>query len=173
MGLERLAATHLILADALDALVTSLERRRGALAAGHIPAASSQAAAARQNGHAVLAEHSALATAAAVLNDAWTRTIPTVRWGSVSLSQAQSYLGSALGDLPNAPSAELLRVVGLVDGLTQPWLDIVTNPDPRTHPLLRATALPALPTRLFDPAFLHAWDALAESLARLFTAGNA
>jgi hypothetical protein len=41
---------------------------------------------------------------------------PTVGWASVSLDQAQSFVGSALGDLPDAPSAELQMVVGLSTG---------------------------------------------------------
>src|SRR5260370_31072831 len=91
----RFAAQNVVLADAVAALVISLERYDGALAAGNGNAASARANAVLANAQKAIPAADALSEFANALNAAWTSTIPTVAWHNVAITQAQDLLSSS------------------------------------------------------------------------------
>ena len=163
---SRMAAEQLVLADAVAALVTSLERYDGASQAGDQAAADSQADAVAQNAAAVEASHGRLADIAAALNEAWTATIPTVDWSAVSIGQAQQAYLDAIGDPQGAPGAALSNAVAGVANL-----DFVVDIDPSSHPLFSAGDLGPEPDGLVSSQLLDAQSQLSEPLPNIVASG--
>jgi hypothetical protein len=160
------AANQLILADVLDALVTSLERFDGAVAAGDTSHASAQADAVSSNAAAVVSTQQALIDQAAALNDVWTHTLPTVDTSVVSFDKVAQFLSDTVA----ADGAGITTVLPCVEGLTG---DPLAGLDPSAHPLATQGALPASPTELASGAWTAALAAVSSPLGGIVDAGNA
>src|SRR6516164_9505099 len=96
------AAQHLILSDALFALLLSLERYDGAVNANNLDAASSQADAARQNAAAAVSIQESLPPLVHALNDGW-HTLSagsSLTFADLSLEQVQQFYREAWGSPP-------------------------------------------------------------------------
>ena len=98
---QLLGPQQIILADALDALVTSLERHDGALAAGDSDALQSQADAVRQNAAAARAAQLAIVDLATTLNGAWQQA--QIDLSLVTVAALKSSYTAAVGSPQQAP----------------------------------------------------------------------
>lgn len=161
----RFGAQNVVLADALAALVTALERHDGALTSGNGDAASAQADSVLANSQKVIAAAEALTASAAAVNEAWTATIPTINWESVAIGQAHDLLASSIGD-PAAPGEALTEVLGVVRGRTDSVDDV------RGHPLVAMMEMPAQPTVLVSNAFLSSITEVSNALSSLGSVDN-
>lgn len=168
---SRFACQQLILADALSALVDSLERFDGATDAGDTAAASAQADAAQQNAQAAIQAHSALVELAGVLNVAWNATLATVDYDSVSIEQAQQVFRDAIGDpAAQAPGEGLQSILANIGDLSG---DGFADVDLSSHPLLSATEMPPEPGALVDDASGQLLGSLSDRLRDLVVVDNA
>jgi hypothetical protein len=165
----RFASQHLILADALSALVDSLERFDGASGAGDTAAASAQADAAQQNAQTAIQALNALIELASTLNQAWDATLATVDWDSVSIGNAQQVFRDAIGDPAETPGGALQKVLASVGDLSGGFGDV----DVSSHPLLTATEMPGEPQTLIDGGNAQLLGSLSDSLRDLVVVGNA
>jgi hypothetical protein len=156
----RFAAQNFVLADALAALVTALEKHDAALNSGDESAASAQADSVVANSQKVVAATEALSGSASAVNEAWTATIPTIAWENVAIGQAQDLLSSSVGD-PTAPGEAQTQVLAVVRGLTDAPVDI------SGHPVLFAREMPPQPTVLVNDAFLSAMTDVSNALSSL------
>ena len=167
---SRFAIQQLILADALSALLDSLERFDGATEAGDTAAAGAQADAAQQNAQAAIQAHSELVELAGVLNVAWNATLPTVNFDSVSIEQAQQLFRDAIGEpAAKAPGRGLQSILGSIGGLSS---DGFADMDLSSHPLLQATELPPQPEALVDDVLVQLLGDLSEPLRDLVVVDN-
>jgi hypothetical protein len=156
----RFAAQNVVLADAVAALVISLERYDGALAAGNANAASAQANSVLANAQKAISAADTLSGFANDLNAAWTSTIPTVAWNNVAITQAQDLLSSSVGS-PAQPGQTLSQVLASIQNL-------VDTPDDVTgHPLFSIAAMPSQPSVLVSGAFLTTMGQLSDALKTL------
>lgn len=165
----RFAAQQLVLTDALAALVTSIERCDGADAAQDGNSASTQADAVTGNAQAAVAAQDALVSLAEQVNEAWTATIPTVDWSSVSLQQAQDQFNSDIGD--GFSGTGIQTAMSTAGGLAD--TDLVNGDDLAAHPLLTAADMPVPPDVLISESYVSALQELSASLAGLTIADNA
>jgi len=158
-----LASQQIVLADALAALVTSIERYDGALAAGDTGAAQSQANAVRQNATAAQSAQQICADLAATL-DAWWQQAP-LDLSSVTVDAVISNYLAAAGPPTQAPGVALQQALNSVSGLAnpQPYADLTPSQDP----VLALTGIPASLAALFGPAFLGPMNQLSTILPAL------
>lgn len=160
-----LAATQFILADALSALVTSLERYDGALAAEQDEAATRQAWAVRHNAQAAIAASARIAELARVVNQNWEEARPSIDWSSVSLQQVQETYLSARGETPAAAASEPLQgVLEKIDGLVETEFSKL---DLDLDPVMSLTEMPGEPSVLVSQEYLDELAGLSELLGSL------
>jgi hypothetical protein len=158
-----LGSQQTILADALDALVTSLERYDGALAAGDSDAAQKQADAARQNAAATKTAQQIFADLAATLNASWQQT--PLDLSSITADAVKSNYLAAAGPPTQAPGETLQKALDSVSGLAnaQPFADLPADQDP----VQALTQTPASLDALIGPALLDAMSQLSTTLDAL------
>ncbi len=132
----RYAANQLIVADAMAALVTSLERFDGAVEAGNPDSASTQADALQSNANLVVSAHTALIDLATSVNDAWSTNVGDVDTSDVSFEEVPAFLAGITAAGSAGLDAVFACVTGLVDG--DPFADL----DPSDHPLISNGELP-------------------------------
>jgi hypothetical protein len=164
----RFAAQQVILVDAVDCLVTSLERFDGATNAGDFDIASSQADAVQQNAQAVIAAHDTLRALADPINQAWAAT--SVDWDAVALDEVQQAPRDAIGDPARSPGGALQGGLATVADLTDPG--VFAEADVESPPLLTATDKPAQPDALVDFTLLDELDTESDPLRDLVVADN-
>ena len=158
-----LGSQQIILADALDSLVTSLERYDGALAAGDSDAAQKQADAARQNAAATKTAQQIFADLAATLNASWQQA--PLDLSSTTVDAVKSNYLAAAGPPTQAAGETLQQALDSVSGLAnaQPFADLCADQDP-----VRAlTQTPASLDVLIGPALLDAMNQLSTTLDAL------
>jgi hypothetical protein len=158
-----LGSQQIILADALDALVTSIERYDGAVAAGDTDAAQKQADAARQNAAAAKGAQQAFADLAATLNASW-RQAP-LDLSSITVDAVKSNYLAAAGPPNQAPGVALQQALDSVSGFAnpEPFADLSADRDP----VLALTQVPPSLDALIGPAFLDAMNQLSTTLDAL------
>jgi hypothetical protein len=161
---HRLAAHFVILADAVDALVTSLERYDGAIAANDEDSASKQLDAVKQNAQAAIREHGVVADIAGSLNQAWSQG--SYDWSSQTIAQAQDFYRKARGDDPaNAPGDPLKSVFASVSNVAE--AEMFSGMDFTQDPIFLATGMPAQPKVLMDSICTAALANLSDPLSAL------
>jgi len=161
---HRLAAHFVILADAVGALVTSLERYDGAVAADDQDSASKQLDAVKENAQAAIREHRVIADVAGSLNEAWSKG--SYDWNSQTIAQAQDFYRNARGDDPaNAPADPLKSVLASVDNLAE--AELFSGMDFTQDPIFLATGMPAQPETLVDGVCTAALASLSDPLGAL------
>jgi hypothetical protein len=164
-GAWEFAASQLILADASSALVTSLERYDGALAAEQADAATRQAEAVRHNAQAAIDAIARIAELARVVNQDWEMARPSIDWSSVSLQQVRETYLSARGEDPaTAPGEPLRSVLGNIDGLVETDF---AELDLDLDPVMSLTEMPGEPSVLVSQEYLNELDGLSELLGSL------
>ncbi|WP_435591866.1 hypothetical protein [Nocardia sp. bgisy118] len=126
----RYAANQAILADALAALVTSLERFDGAVEAGDTDNADTQADAVQSNANLVVATHTALIDGATAINDAWSANVGDLDTSVAPPQDLPGLLSEAIGIGAVGLDAVFTCVSGLVEG------DPLDGLDPNGHPLI-------------------------------------
>ena len=158
-----LASQQIILADALDALVTSIERYDGAVAAGDTDAAQKQADAARQNAAAAKGAQQAIGDLAATLNASW-KQAPLDLSSATADAVKSNYLAAA-GPPSQAAGTGLQQALDSVSGLAnpQPFADLSADKDP----VLALTEVPSSLDALIPAAFLDAMNQLSTTLDAL------
>jgi hypothetical protein len=157
---QLLGSQQIILADALDALVTSIERYDGALAAVDTDAAQSQADAVRKNATAAKSAQQICADLATTL-DAWWQQAP-LDLSSITVEAVKSNYLAGAGPPTQAPGVALQQALNGVSGLAnpQPYADLTADQDP----VLALTGIPASLDALFGPAFLRQMNQLSTLL---------
>lgn len=160
-----LAVYQLILADALDHLVTALERHDGALMADDDNAAAAQAEAVRRNAAAGVFAQSVVVQSATTLNNFWTGL--EIGLLDTPLEEVQSAYLEHVGPPHRDPQASLVQLLSLISGLDETAL--FANLDPQEDPVMALTELPKLPNILFGEGFFLAAAALAAALDGLVT----
>jgi len=151
--LARFVAQHFVLADSIGALVTSLERFDGATAAGDGASASSQADAMQSNAQAALAAQGAVLGLADPMNAAWSATIPTVDWSSVTSDQVLEVYRDSVGDAAAAPAGSLQTVLDSVGDLSE---GVLADGGSDENPLLAIASMPDQPDVLFGQSVIDA-----------------
>src|SRR6266542_3775168 len=129
-------ANDLIVADAMAALVTSLERFDGAVEAGNPDSASTQADALQSNANLVVSAHTALIDLATSVNDAWSTNVGDVDTSDVSFEEVPAFLAGITAAGSAGLDAVFACVTDLVD--EDPFADL----DPSDHPLISNGELP-------------------------------
>jgi hypothetical protein len=155
---HRLAARHLLLGDALNALLISLERFDGAIEAGDGDSASRQADAIAHNARVVKAHHDSILGLADSLNQSWRDSQADLGWEAVTPEEVQQFNSDARGD---ALQAVLASVGDLTDG------DLFAGLDESVDPVLSVGEIPARPESVVDDAYLGELVGLSEMLRGL------
>jgi hypothetical protein len=160
-----LAVYQLILADALDHLVTALERQDGALMADDENAAAAQAEAVRRNAATAAFAQSMVVQSAATLNNVWSG----LEIGSLDtpLEEVQSAYLEHAGPPHRDPQASLVQLLSLISGLDE--IALFANLDPQENPVMALSELPERPDTLFPESFFTAAADLAAALEGLVT----
>jgi hypothetical protein len=158
----RYAANQLILIDATAALVTSLERFDGAVAAGDPDSASIQADAVASNASLMVTAHNALIDVASPINDSWNAA--TVDASTVTFDQAPDFLAAAISPNSLGLGAVFPCVTGLVDA--NPFGDL----DPNDHPLIVSGELPPTPNELISGDLNDNMSTLSDPLSSIVDA---
>jgi hypothetical protein len=155
----RYAANQLILIDAMAALVTSLERFDGAVAAGDTDKANMQAAAVQRNASRVVTAHNTLMGLTAPINETWSAA--TVDASTVTFEQAGDFLATAVSPDSVGLGSVLPCVTGLVD--QNPFADL----NPHDHPLIARGELPPTPAELISSNLNDVMTTLSDPLSSL------
>jgi hypothetical protein len=165
--LYRLAAHHAVLSDELWALLWSLERHEGALAASDADSANAQADAVRQNAAACASTQEKLQELAPQVNAVWQniRETSSLDWSSISLADVQQFFRDSWGDPPALPAPTLQAVMACVAGASD---DVLEPFDAGlSDPILDAEELPAEPSALLDEGYVRVLSDLSISLRGL------
>jgi hypothetical protein len=155
---HRLAAHHLLLGDALNALLVSLERFDGAIEAGDGDAASRQADAVAHNAQVAVGHHGSILGLADSLNQSWRDPQAELAWDAVTPEEVQQFNSDARGD---ALPAVLASIGDLTDG------DLFAGLDDSVDPVLNVGEIPAQPEAVADDAYLGELVGLSEVLPSL------
>jgi hypothetical protein len=163
-SLHRFAGRGLVLADALAALVRSLERYDGAIAAEDADAASTQAAAVQTNAISAADQLDFFQQFAPQVNAAWDSTLTeaAIDWNSVTVDQAHQAFVDVWGDPPDSPSEPMQEFLASVEGLSSETL----SPDGQ-HPILDAGEVPTRPDTLLTEEFLQELSDTSTQLRQL------
>ncbi|WP_046866635.1 hypothetical protein [Microvirga massiliensis] len=139
--LVRFAAHHMLVMDALYALLRSLERLDGAVNAQDLDAAAAQADAAGQNANLLANLQDSLISISRDMNEATTQLRANAPgFGQVTLDDVVRHYREAWGDPPANPGASLQEVAAIVSGAAE---DLLEPFDPvEAHPILSATEMP-------------------------------
>jgi hypothetical protein len=132
----RYAANQLLVADAMAALVTSLERFDGAVDAGDQASANAQGEAVKANADLVVSAQGALIDLAGSVNAAWATTLGDVDTSVVSFDNVPEFLAGIRAFGSPGAEAVFACVTGLVDA------DPFADQDPAEHPLIINGQLP-------------------------------
>jgi hypothetical protein len=162
-------ATHqIILGDALGALITSIERCDGAIAAGDVSAAQAQIDAIQQNAAKAKAAQSLVLDFAAALNAAW-RQAPA-DWSSVTVEQVKSNYLQAAGPPHQSPGQTLRSILDDITGLPD---DTFGDLQAEHDPVLALSEVPERPDALIAPEFVNAMAELSTRFESLVDESNA
>jgi hypothetical protein len=112
---HRLAAHFVILADAVGALVTSLERYDGAIAAGGKDSADKQLDAVKQSAQAAIREHGVIADIAGSLNQAWSSSQGELDWNSQPSRRRRISIARHAATIPPMPRRQGLMARTTLD----------------------------------------------------------
>lgn len=139
--LVRFAAHHMLVMDALYALLRSLERHDGAVNAEDFDAAAAQADAARQNANLLADLQDSLISISRDMNEAITGLRANAPgFDAVTLDQVVAFYQEVWGEPPANPGASLQEVAAIISGAAE---DLLEPFDPvEAHPILSATEMP-------------------------------
>ena len=162
----RYVANLLILADAVDALTTSLERFDAAASAGDADTASAQAAAVQANATLAADTQATLVGLAAALNDAWSTATSGADFGTVSFDGSADFLAASIAPDSQALATVNACVSGLVNGSPLDGLGVAD------HPLVARAASPPVPGELISDGLDSAMTELSDPLASITDAAG-
>ncbi|MBN3815416.1 hypothetical protein G3N57_01800 [Paraburkholderia sp. Se-20369] len=157
-----LSGEYLVFADAMTALVLSIERYDGAVGAQDSDAAALQAEAVQKNAAASSASLRRIKTFAAVLNDNWSTYASQLDWSNATVESAQKLITANCGSDSTSPEGGLADLLTRVTGIDAATLFLELNGD--QHPLFQISSLPRAPDMLFGDDWLKAVEAAIVSL---------
>ena len=158
--LRRLAAHQIMVADAIECLVMSVERFDGAAAAEDSASMQAQAEAIRQNADALFAAHAIVADCAAQLNELWDPELTAQDSEAIRATYDE-----AVGMSAQVPGDALALVLSSISGLVAEAPLTCLSPD--EDPILNLGEVPPLDTQAFAAEMLANMAALDTALARL------
>jgi hypothetical protein len=163
--MRRLSGEYLVFADAMTALVLSIERYDGAVGAQDSDAAALQAEAVQKNAAASSAAIERIKTYAAALNDNWSTYADQLDWSTATVESAQQLITDNCGSDPTSPEAGIADLLTRVADIDAATLFQELNGD--QHPLFQVSSLPDKPNMLFGDDWLKAMEAAIVSLDEL------
>jgi len=164
--IQRFVGQVLLINDAHYALLRSMERYDGAVAAGDTEAASNQAAAARDNARVAADLQEGFGPLAQAVDEAIASLRPAnASFASLAIDDVKTLYREAWGEPPAEPGEPLRRILALLSGAAE---DLLEPFDPeQAHPILTATELPEDRQPVFDEDYLAALNEYNSSLRNL------
>ncbi|NUT02070.1 MAG: hypothetical protein HOV76_01220 [Hamadaea sp.] len=157
----RLAANQILLGDALNAMLVSLERFDGAVLGGDTDAANRQAEAVQHNAQTAADLQDTINSLAATVNQLWLDNQDSLTWDDATLEQVQQLHNEAAGDPFQA-------VVAGVEDLADN--DPFASMDSSEDPVLLAIEIPAQPQAIVGDDYTSELAGLSETLRELVVA---
>ncbi|SHN37338.1 hypothetical protein [Actinacidiphila paucisporea] len=155
---HRLVANHVLLSDALSAMLVSLERFDGAVLADDADAANRQAEAVRLNAQTAAYLQDTITVLAGTVNQLWLENQDNLAWSDVTLEQVQQLHGEAAG-------APFQAIMAGVEDLTDN--DPFSSLDSSEDPVLLATEIPSQPRAILGDEYVAELAGLSETLREL------